>query len=167
MSCSSQTSYFAKARQKISPIECRAQKEIPTGNQSQNVNLSLNWNQTLLLISFFRQSRCVQLGSFIRVNHRRRFRLHWNLIHPMRNVTLLNQRHARNLWGVCSYKGDSRQACVEVWTYGATPFFSAKRTPLRMLSWKIIFLGSLAGFHSTRKILTCLFAFLLFLLNFL
>ena len=53
----SQTSHFAKARQKISPVDYRAQKEILTGNQSQNVNLSLsrNPNQTLPVISLLRQ----------------------------------------------------------------------------------------------------------------
>ena len=129
------------------------------------LTLSLNPNQTFLLNSFLRQSRCVQLGSTIRVNHGRRFRLHWNLIHPMRNVTLFNQRHARNFWVGCSYKGNFCQKCVAVCTYSATPFFSANRTPIVMLLWKIIFLGSLTGFRSAGKILACLFPFLSFLLN--
>ena len=53
----SQRSYFAKARQKVSQIDYRAQKEILTENQSQNVTLSLsrNLNQTLPVISFLRQ----------------------------------------------------------------------------------------------------------------
>ena len=43
--------------------------------------------------------------------------------------------------------------------------FSAKRTPLVMLPWKVIFLGNISGSHSAGKILTCLFPFLMFLLN--
>ena len=43
--------------------------------------------------------------------------------------------------------------------------FSVKRTSLVMLSWNVISRGSIAGSPPAGKILTCLFPFLMFLLN--
>ena len=63
----------------------------------------LRWS---LLISFLCQGRCFLLGFTIRVIHSRTSRLQWNWILP-RNVSLLNQRHARIFWGECSYKDNS------------------------------------------------------------
>ena len=70
--------------------ESDSEPEFEPGSSSEEVPFS---------VSSIRQGRCVQLGSTIRVNHSRRFRLHWNLIYPMMSVTLLNQRHARTFCG--------------------------------------------------------------------
>ena len=54
--------------------ESDSEPESEPGSSSEEVPFS---------VSSIRQGRCVQLGSTIRVNHSRRFRLHWNLIYPV------------------------------------------------------------------------------------